>query len=170
MGKMDDQEKLDKLPEAWYGCPLTEEIIQEINEILDKMNGSDDEDESTSDMLRVSATSPNATLPDNDPFESGYDMYSNMSAIIQPKTTITLSTGLTMRVPKSMYGEINASKKLVNSGIIAERGVIDRNFNTEIKVTLHNYSDQPFTVEDGDKIGMIVFVNITNPKFSKQPT
>ena len=53
-----------------------------------------------------------------------------------------------------------------NHDIISE-GLIDEGFSGEIRVRLHNLSDEPYTFSRGDKITQLVVTPVYYPEFEE---
>ena len=76
-----------------------------------------------------------------------------------PGETKLIPTGLAMEIPEGFVGLIYA-----RSGIACKRGlapankvgVIDSDYRGEILVALHNHSDAPQQIENGERIAQIV--------------
>ncbi len=81
------------------------------------------------------------------------------SVPLQSGETKLIPTGLAMEIPEGYVGLIYA-----RSGIAAKRGlapankvgVIDSDYRGEILVALHNHSDEPQKIENGERIAQIV--------------
>lgn len=44
-------------------------------------------------------------------------------------------------------------------------GLVDEDYNAEIKVVLHNTSNKPFTIRRGDRIAQLMFVQVPRITF-----
>lgn len=92
---------------------------------------------------------------------AGYDLYSCGFSIIEPHTTLKIGTGIAMEIPEGYFGAIFA-----RSGLATKRGlrpancvgVVDSDYRGEIIVALHNDSDFPQEVSDGERIAQIVII------------
>ena len=74
-------------------------------------------------------------------------------------------TGLKIALPPGTYGRIASRSGLaVKHNIEVGAGVIDQDYQGEIKVLLRNLSDTPYTISQGDKIAQL----IVSPYVNKQ--
>ena len=85
--------------------------------------------------------------------------YIDEPAVIEPGCRALISTGLFMEIPPGYEVQIRARSGLaVKHGIGLTNGVgtIDSDYRSEIKVSLINWGDEPFTVNNGDRIAQMV--------------
>ena len=95
-------------------------------------------------------------------FSAGADLYAceGGDITIAPGETRLVHTGISMAIPCGFVGLIYA-----RSGLACKRGlapankvgVIDSDYRGEIMVALHNHSNEPQTICDGERIAQIVF-------------
>src|ERR1700712_2674794 len=85
---------------------------------------------------------PQAILPSRaTEFSAGLDLYSSVNLWILPKCRAAVNTGLRLKMPFSVYVRIAPRSGIANShGIDVLAGVIDQDYQGEIKVILINYS------------------------------
>lgn len=113
-------------------------------------------------FVRFTKLDPKATVPTRGSQDAaGYDLYAcaNKANYIQPNATATISTGLAMEIPVGYFGAIYA-----RSGLATKRGlrpancvgVIDSDYRGEVKVALHNDSEDVQTVMPGDRVAQII--------------
>jgi len=89
------------------------------------------------------------------------DLYANEAKILQPNQRELISTGIAMAIPQGNVGLIwDRSGMAANHGIKSMGGVIDSNYRGEIKVVLHNLSNQPFTIEKGMRIAQMLIQKV----------
>lgn len=85
--------------------------------------------------------------------------YIDEPAVIEPGCRALIPTGLFMEIPPGYEVQIRARSGLaVKHGIGLTNGVgtIDSDYRGEIKVSLINWGDEPFTVNNGDRIAQMV--------------
>ena len=85
--------------------------------------------------------------------------YIDEPAVIDPGCRALVPTGLFMEIPPGYEVQIRARSGLaVKHGIGLTNGVgtIDSDYRGEIKVSLINGGDEPFTVNNGDRIAQMV--------------
>ena len=112
--------------------------------------------------IKVKKLNENAVLPTyGSDFAAGADLYACIaeSVEIAPGETKMIGTGLAMEIPEGYMGLIFA-----RSGIASKRGlapankvgVVDSDYRGEFMVALHNHSDQPASVDVGERIAQLV--------------
>jgi deoxyuridine 5'-triphosphate nucleotidohydrolase len=101
---------------------------------------------------------PEAIIPKKEhDDDAGYDVFAFDAHTIQPMKQALVSTQIKMHMPPGVYGRIASRSGLaVKFGIEVGAGTIDRGYRGDIKVLLHNLSDQTYSVAKGDKIAQII--------------
>jgi len=100
--------------------------------------------------------------------DAGMDFFfapaNNEPRALAPGQSAILATGVKMSVPEGMMLQI-----MNKSGIAAKRSlvtgacVVDRGYDGEIFVNLHNIGAEIQTIEPGMKLAQGVFINISSP-------
>lgn len=112
--------------------------------------------------VKISILRPEAVCPAYASEKAaGADLYAATSedVVIEPDKTVLIPTGIAMEIPDGFVGLIYARSGLaLKKGLAPANkvGVIDCDYRGEIMVALHNHSDEPATVEAGDRIAQIV--------------
>ena len=112
--------------------------------------------------IKVKKLNENAVLPTyGSDFAAGADLYACIaeSVEIAPGETKMIGTGLAMEIPEGYMGLVFA-----RSGIASKRGlapankvgVVDSDYRGEFMVALHNHSNQPASVDVGERIAQLV--------------
>ncbi len=84
------------------------------------------------------------------PGDAGMDLYSNENVNLQPNERKLISTGISMAIPKGYVGLIWDKSGLASKhGLKTMAGVIDSGYRGEIKILIHNLSDETYVVEAG---------------------
>jgi len=114
-------------------------------------------------MLKIKKIHPDATMPKYlRPGDAAMDLYSSEDKIIQPHQRELISTGIAIAIPTGNVGLIwDRSGMAANHGIKSMGGVIDSNYRGEIKVILHNLTNQAFTIEKGMRIAQMLIQEVT---------
>lgn len=123
--------------------------------------------------LRVVKVHENARLPERGhPTDAGADVRycpeSDLSDIVmEPGESVLFGTGLKIEVPYGYMLEVkNKSGIAAKSGLLVGACVIDRGYDGEIFVNLHNTFTTPQTVKAFQKIAQLVLVKIAvDPTF-----
>ena len=96
--------------------------------------------------------------------DAGLDLRSPVDAIIPPRCSMTIDTGVHVELPKNTVGLLKSKSGLnVKHGIQSGEGVIDVGYTGSIMVKLYNHSNRGYIVERGDKISQLVILPILTP-------
>ena len=112
--------------------------------------------------MKIEITSKNGTLPKYETSGSaGMDMraYLDSPVTIEPGKRALIPTGISIALPEGYEAQIRARSGLaVKFGISLINGIgtIDCDYRGGIKVGLVNLGDEPFVVNDGDRIAQMV--------------
>lgn len=93
---------------------------------------------------------------------AGYDLYAQLTGdeyTIPPHATCMIGTGIALEIPEGYFGGIYP-----RSGIASKRGlrpancvgIIDSDYRGEIKVALHNDTDNWQTVHNHERIAQLI--------------
>jgi dUTP pyrophosphatase len=116
--------------------------------------------------LLVKRLSDKARLPTRGSrHAAGYDLYSAEQAVIPPHGKALIDTKISLALPLGTYGRVAprsglASKFMIDTGA----GVVDPDYRGSLFVLLFNLSDQPFQVEEGDRIAQLIIERIYTPE------
>lgn len=96
--------------------------------------------------------------------DSGFDLQSNLNKnqTIYPGEIKLIPTGISIKLPENIEGQIRSRSGLALNGIIVlnSPGTIDRGYTGEIKVILINLSKEKYEIKYLDKIAQLVFSEI----------
>lgn len=102
------------------------------------------------------------------------DLYAHLidcdKVVIDPHTTVKIGTGVAFELPDGFAGLIYARSGLsTKEGLRPANcvGFADCDFRGEYIVALHNDSDEPRVVEQGQRIAQVTFVNYHQAKFDE---
>ena len=103
---------------------------------------------------------------------AGYDLRAclEQDITIAPGATVLVGTGLAFALPQGYFGGVFARSGLsVKQGLRPANcvGVIDSDYRGECMVALHNDSDTPRTVTNGDRIAQLVILPYLAVDFSE---
>lgn len=121
--------------------------------------------------IKVKKLDPRAVVPQHaSPDSAGADLYalSDAPVTIMPHATEFIHTGLSIETPKGYVSLVFARSGLAAKGGLAPAnkvGVIDADYRGEIMVALHNHSDVPVTVTDGQRVAQLVIVPVLGTSF-----
>lgn len=95
------------------------------------------------------------------PLSAGVDLRANLDAplVLQPLQRALIPTGLYVALPEGTEAQVRPRSGLaIKHGVtvLNAPGTIDADYRGEVCVVLVNLSDQPFTVNDGERIAQMV--------------
>lgn len=114
-------------------------------------------------QIQIKKLKDNATVPTcGSKYSAGYDLYAALdteNVVIPAHETVKIGTGLAIALPEGYFGAIFA-----RSGLAAKQGlrpancvgVADCDYRGEYIVALHNDTDLPKAVANGDRIAQLV--------------
>ncbi|MDR2901227.1 MAG: dUTP diphosphatase [Treponema sp.] len=111
-------------------------------------------------------TDPLAILPQ---YESkgaaGADIRARIDGnlLVNPMQTVLVSTGLKMEIPAGYECQVRPRSGLAAKygiTVLNSPGTIDSDYRGEIKVILINLGQEPYTIQDGDRIAQLVFAPV----------
>lgn len=123
--------------------------------------------------VRVKKLHPNAKLPTyGSPEAAGADLYACLeeAVTIQPGEVYWVPTGIALEVPKGCAGLVYARSSMgVKRGLAPANkvGVVDSDYRGEIKVVLLNHSNQPQTLEPGERVAQFVITPVLTPVYEE---
>ena len=93
---------------------------------------------------------------------AGFDIYANKVSIIQPETTVKISTGIILQIPKGYYVKLYDRSSMVMNQIFLQAGLIDSDYLGELIVVLSNNRNEPFIIEKHMKIAQFIVHKLTD--------
>ena len=94
----------------------------------------------------------------------GYDLFAPSNTSVDPNTRKAIPLGLNMSIPPGLYGRIAPRYNLsTHDNIDIAGGVIDPDYNKEIRVVIVNSSQKRFTILKGDAIAQVIFERAATP-------
>lgn len=123
--------------------------------------------------ILIKKLSEKATLPTRgSEYAAGYDLYAciDEDAVIAPGKTVKIGTGISVAVPEGYFGAIFARSGLATKQGLRPAncvGVADSDYRGEYIVALHNDSDEPRTVSNGDRIAQLVVMPFLSCEFEE---
>ena len=90
--------------------------------------------------------------------DAGLDLRSPKRQIVWSRSREVIDTGVHVEIPKGYAGFLRSKSGLMcNYGILSD-GTVDAGYSGSIRVCIINTSDEPYTIERGDKISQLVIV------------
>ncbi|MCI8622233.1 MAG: dUTP diphosphatase [Provencibacterium sp.] len=107
---------------------------------------------------------------------AGYDLFADIAepVTIEPGETVLLGTGIAMALPgPELVGLVFARSGLgVKHGIVPANavGVVDSDYRGELRVGLHNHSQERYTVQPQDRIAQLLILPVVTPRLEETET
>ena len=123
--------------------------------------------------INIKKLTKTAVLPERgSAYAAGYDLFSDVeqNVEIKPHTTAMIPTGLAMEIPEGYFGGIFARSGLASKESLRPAncvGVVDADYRGEVKVALHNDSDEIRVITPKQKVAQLVVVPFLNMEFDE---
>lgn len=106
----------------------------------------------------VERIAPDAILPVKESdATAGYDLFSLLTYTIPAWGQAEVKTGIKVSLPKGFYGRVaSRSGNAIRHRLEVGAGVIDNDYQGEIIVVVHNFSDADFNITQGFKIAQLI--------------
>lgn len=105
-------------------------------------------------------------------YAAGYDLYTHLGEYdaihILPHETVKIGTGVAIQPPKDTFGAVFARSGLATKQGLRPAncvGVCDYDYTGEYIVAIHNDSNEERVIENGERIGQVVFIPYMNVSF-----
>lgn len=92
--------------------------------------------------------------------DAGLDLKSPETCMIGPMSSVTIPTGVHIRLPEGTAGLLVSKSGLNVKHDLTSTGLIDEGYTGEIVVKLHNHGTKAYMVERGDKISQLVIIPV----------
>lgn len=105
------------------------------------------------------------------PQSAGLDLRANIDSpiVLQPMERRLIPTGLYMALPAGYEAQVRPRSGLAlkhGISVLNTPGTIDADYRGEIMVLLVNFSNEPFTVNDGERIAQMVIARHETADFT----
>ena len=123
--------------------------------------------------VRVKKLHPNAVLPTYGSAEAaGADLYACLeeAVTIAPGEVYWVPTGIALEVPRGCAGLVYARSSMgAKRGLAPANkvGVVDSDYRGEVKVVLLNHSNQPQTLQPGERVAQFVITPVLQPVYEE---
>ncbi len=104
---------------------------------------------------------------------AGLDLYAAVIDVVtlQPGQRSLIPTGIQMALPEGYEGQVRARSGLAvqrGLGMVNAPGTIDSDYRGEIQVILINWSQEPQTIQRGDRIAQLVIAPVARARIVEQ--
>ena len=114
-------------------------------------------------QIKIKKLKEDAKLPKNHhPGDVGMDLYSMEEKIILPGERHYFYHGFALEFPEGYAAIIKDKSSISKVGLHTMGGVFDAGFRGEYNTLLVNLSDEPYTVEVGDKVAQLVIFSVVS--------
>lgn len=123
--------------------------------------------------VRLKKLDPRATTPKyGSAAAAGADLcaLADTPITIAPGQTVLVHTGIALEIPTGYVGLVYARSGLASKRGLAPAnkvGVIDADYRGEIMVALYNQSNEPQTIESGERIAQLVIAPFLAAEFEE---
>ena len=95
---------------------------------------------------------------------SGMDLraFIDEPVILKPMERRLIPTGLFVQIPEGYEGQVRARSGLAikhGIGLVNSIGTIDSDYRGELKITVINFGNESFTINNGDRIAQLVIAS-----------
>ncbi len=119
--------------------------------------------------IQVQATDATSRLPSfAHPGDAGADLTAAEAVVIPPGGRALVATGIAVAIPEGHAGFVMPRSGLaIRSGVtvLNAPGLIDAGYRGEVKVALINHSDEPFSIERGDRVAQLVIMPVEQVEY-----
>lgn len=119
--------------------------------------------------IKITKTRLDAMLPrrahHND---AGADVYSPVSVLIAPHTTVAIDLGISLEIPDGFCGLILPRSGHAKKGILAQIPPIDSGYRGSIHAIVTNTTDQEYIVGLHERVGQLVIMPVILADFVEQ--
>jgi dUTP pyrophosphatase len=101
---------------------------------------------------------------------AGYDLRAVEATVVRAGERKVIPTGFAWSIPDEFAGQIWPRSGIANKfGIDVLAGLIDPDYNGEVKVILINHGDQDFQIEAGDRVAQMMLTLFARSRISEVP-
>jgi dUTP pyrophosphatase len=98
---------------------------------------------------------------------SGYDVFADERATINPGRLAVIPTGVRFAMPRSWEGQVRPRSSMIKRSLLTVFGTIDADYTGEVSVALLNVGTDTVHVEAGERIAQLVFAQPAHPRFTR---
>lgn len=98
---------------------------------------------------------------------AGCDFYALDDITLYPGEVKKIPTGIALELPPGYFLKLEGRSGLGVRGIMNVGSVIDTDYRGEISIILHNSTDKPYFIEEGDRIAQGVLTPVLQAQFEE---
>jgi dUTP pyrophosphatase len=166
--ELEDLKKMTNIINGLNNMNISEDVdysetIKELEKISEKS------DNYMKIYYKNTSNNKNPIYEHND--DSGFDLRADIdtSVTLKPLERKLIPTGLYFELPPNTELQVRPrSGMALKHGItvLNTPGTVDSNYRGEVGIILVNLSNEPFTINSGDRVAQAVIMNVINPNFS----
>ncbi len=92
--------------------------------------------------------------------DAGIDIYACGEHVVDPHTTVMISTGVAFEIEEGCVGLIWDKSSIGSKGMKTLCGVIDAGYRGEVSIMVHNLSNSSYTFEHGHKVAQMLIQKV----------
>ncbi len=96
--------------------------------------------------------------------DAGIDLYACGEHKVPPHATAMIPAGIALEIEEGYVGLIWDKSSIGSKSMKTLGGVIDAGYRGEITVMVHNLNDEPYTFENGNKVGQMLIQKVEFPE------
>ena len=109
--------------------------------------------------MQFYSNNPSKKLSKSTDQSAGYDIiYPGKQITIKPNQTVAIDSELKVEIPLGYCGLVKGRSGMgfKHHVVPLNVGVIDSDYRGNIKILMHNYSTNPYTIHTGDRIAQLI--------------
>jgi len=112
--------------------------------------------------IKIKKLKENTKLPKYaHPGDVGLDLYAMETMTIKPGEHYRFWHGFALEFPEGYAAIIMYKSSISKAGLTKMGGIFDAGFRGEYNTHLINLSDQPYTIEEGDKVAQLIIFPVS---------
>lgn len=92
---------------------------------------------------------------------AGYDICSLNEVYLLPHKTQLVDSGISIRMPHDYYCEVKIRSSIGIKNIILTASIIDADYSNNIKICMHNLTDEIYKIPAGERVAQLIFHKYT---------
>ena len=98
----------------------------------------------------------------------GYDLHTVERATVFPNEVVTIGTGVGFQIEPGYVGFIRArSSTSAKRGLNVVAGIVDSDYRGEVRLIVHNMTDNVVEVDSGTRLAHILFMPVATPELEE---
>ena len=90
--------------------------------------------------------------------DAGFDIPCLEDVAIEPKSSTLIDTGIHFAIPENWVGFVKDRSSVAMKGGLTAAGVIDASYRGELKILMHNMSEETLRFKKGERVAQMVII------------